>query len=205
MIDHTVIVRVDDFNYLKYIFPLDKNDKILDIGCGYGRVTNILAADGYNICGVDLSEKMILCAKNDALKANLNVEFAIGNMVKLPYKDSIFNKAFCIWSTFNHLLYESEQVKAVNEIHRILKKGGIGLIEMVDGEKEMFVDTFDKDSRGVKGRIASMYVMSEFKIHVFLHNRKTLTSVFEKSNFEEYDVREVDICGSKEIVGILYK
>lgn len=53
----------------------DKNCKILDIGCGTGRHDVELAKRGYSVTGIDLSPSMIEKAKENARKADVNIEF----------------------------------------------------------------------------------------------------------------------------------
>ena len=64
-----------------------KTDKILDLGCGYGRVTIPIAKAGYDIAGIDLAPNLIREAKFQAKKQKLKIRFDIGSMAKLPYKN----------------------------------------------------------------------------------------------------------------------
>ena len=49
---------------LKFILKfIKKEDSILDLACGYGRITFPLAKKGYNIAGIDISENLIKDAK----------------------------------------------------------------------------------------------------------------------------------------------
>jgi len=51
-----------------------KEDKILDVGCGYGRTLNELYSKGYkNLCGIDFSNKMIERGKEQFPWLNLKI------------------------------------------------------------------------------------------------------------------------------------
>ena len=54
-------------NYIEKIFKQNKvNDGvILDLGCGTGKMTNIMAQKGYDMIGVDLSEDMLDIARSE--------------------------------------------------------------------------------------------------------------------------------------------
>lgn len=55
-------------NYLRFL-PTDKNAKILDIGCGYGRVLYFLQQERYkNTYGIDVSAQQIELAKNNGFE-----------------------------------------------------------------------------------------------------------------------------------------
>ena len=73
-----------------------KSDKILDLACGYGRLTIPLTKVGYDIIGIDLVQNLILEAKFQAKKQGLKIRFDVGSMTKLPYKPYTFNKIFCL-------------------------------------------------------------------------------------------------------------
>jgi len=59
---------------------ISKDKKILDLACGYGRLTIPLAKKGYNIEGIDLAPNFIKDAKKIAKKEKVNIKFRIGNM-----------------------------------------------------------------------------------------------------------------------------
>jgi SAM-dependent methyltransferase len=66
------------------------NDKVLDAGCGYGRLAPLFKKNQYT--GVDFSPEMIEIAKRD----NPEYEFMVESLYKLPFEDGAFNVAFCV-------------------------------------------------------------------------------------------------------------
>lgn len=105
-------------------------DRVLDICCGYGRLTIPLLRLGVNIRGVDLSE--VLLARGQELIRRDGIvrqSFLLGNMKALPLAGDAFDFGFCVWASFNFLVSEADQLQALAEMRRILKRGGKALIE----------------------------------------------------------------------------
>lgn len=105
-------------------------DKILDVCCGYGRITFPLLSAGREVCGIDISETLI--DKAQVLADSTHVDrkrFVVGNMKSLPYDDGAFDFVLCVWASFNFLIERAEQLTALSEIRRVLRPGGGALIE----------------------------------------------------------------------------
>jgi len=102
----------------------DKQDKILDLCCGYGRIATPLMLEGYDVIGVDISHELIRRTSN-----RYPSSFLAGNMRDLPFEDQSFDFVFCVWASFNFLLTTSDQLRVLEEMSRILRPGGRALIE----------------------------------------------------------------------------
>ncbi|MDP2843641.1 MAG: class I SAM-dependent methyltransferase [Acetobacterium sp.] len=60
-----------DILYFKQLIP--KNFKILEIGCGYGRILSLLEKEGYfNLSGVDFSTVQLSRAKKNTIQNRVN-------------------------------------------------------------------------------------------------------------------------------------
>lgn len=115
----------------KYISDLPREDdiralgklegKILDLGCGVGRLMN----DGYY--GVDISEGMLEIAK----KRKPNCQFKLCDGRTIPYKDSFFDVVYSVL-LFQHLPLDGIQ-SYIDEVHRVLKPGGVFKFQMIEG------------------------------------------------------------------------
>src|SRR5918992_726509 len=102
---------------------------VLDAGCGYGRVALPLVRAGYDVIGLDLSEDMIRAAHDAAHGEEARLGLVVGTFTRLPLAAGRFEVVICLWSAFNELLEEREQVDAIAEMWRVLAGGGIALIE----------------------------------------------------------------------------
>ncbi|EMO58610.1 methyltransferase domain protein [Leptospira santarosai str. CBC1416] len=105
---------------------------ILDLCCGYGRLTLPLLSKLLNVVGVDLSPTLIQEAESRRVKLNLgnNMSFQVGDMRRIPFQSSQFDFGYCVWASLNFLSNLEDQIKAFTEIYRVLKPGGKFLIEI---------------------------------------------------------------------------
>ncbi|MDR0487711.1 MAG: class I SAM-dependent methyltransferase, partial [Treponema sp.] len=55
--------------------PLKSNPKVLDLCCGFGRISAELARRGFDVTGVDITESYLQCAREEAAYENLNIEY----------------------------------------------------------------------------------------------------------------------------------
>jgi len=107
---------------LSFIDNLNNESSIIDIGCGTGGQTMVLAhnAPG-NFKGLDMFPTFIDLFNVNAKKNNLQdrVKGIVGTMMELPFKDEEFD---LIWS--EGAIYNIGFEKGINEWSRFLKRGG---------------------------------------------------------------------------------
>lgn len=118
---------VNEMGILKseaYLFQKNLNceDRILDIGCGAGRVTIALHDMGYrNIVGIDIAGGMI----EKAVSLCENIEFAVGDATDLQFDDETFDGAIFSFNGLMLIPGSDRRLTALKEINRVLKKKGI--------------------------------------------------------------------------------
>ena len=129
----------------KYI---EKEDKVLEIGCGSGNLLKYL--NSKNIHGLDISPKMIEFCKKTILYGS----FVSGDAESLPYESNSFDKVI-----ISEVLYYLPDIeKALKEANRILKKDGLLLITSLN-KKYNFIKTLVNVFKiGVHDNISLPYI-----------------------------------------------
>jgi ubiquinone/menaquinone biosynthesis C-methylase UbiE len=94
-------------------------DKILDLGCGNGRLYQLFQGLSIEYIGVDQSEGQIETAR----EKYPDLDFKVAEMRDLPFEDDFFDNIYCI-ATFHHLPDEKTRLEALAEMKRVLKSGG---------------------------------------------------------------------------------
>jgi len=114
------------------IKKLIKNkDKVLDIGCGNGYSAIYYSQAAKSIVGVDYCKEFINCA-NELLKnfpdekiiIKNNVKFQVGDITKINFSNGEFDAIVCERVLIN-LPSKELQKKAIDELHRVLKRDGL--------------------------------------------------------------------------------
>jgi trans-aconitate 2-methyltransferase len=122
---------------------LDGCERILDVGCGDGRITAAIAArvPCGSVLGVDPSRDMIAFAThNFGPPAHPNLGFEVADARRLPYRDE-----FDLVVSFNALHWVPEQAAALQSIRAALKPGGRALLRMVSrGPREALEDVIEE-------------------------------------------------------------
>jgi ubiquinone/menaquinone biosynthesis C-methylase UbiE len=98
-----------------------KGLNVLDLCCGEGHNTRILAKKGAKVTGIDFSPKQIELAKQEERKENLGIEYMVMDAADLTrLQDSCFDLVTCFMALQDIEYYR----KAVSEASRVLKPNG---------------------------------------------------------------------------------
>ena len=107
---------------IKYV---RKGDKILDLGCGNGRLYKILKNKKIEYTGVDISKKLIEIAKKELSdQESTQPKFFVGDALNLLLKNHEFDIIFAI-ALLHHIPTQRLQLKVLRNCFKILKKNGL--------------------------------------------------------------------------------
>ena len=102
---------------------LRATDRVLDAACGTGIVIRLIAQKKTTVAqatGLDLNESMLAVARSVEPDTNFPIFWKQGDLCKLPFTDSEFDVVLC-----NHgFQFVPDKLEALNEIKRVLVKGG---------------------------------------------------------------------------------
>lgn len=104
---------------------LPPEGSVLEVAPGPGYFAIELAKLGdYRITGLDISQTFVKIARANAAKSGVHVDFRHGNASAMPFESDRFDFLLCRAAFKNF----SEPLRAIEEMHRVLKPGGQALI-----------------------------------------------------------------------------
>lgn len=115
-------------NILDHIKP-PPNSRILDAGCGKGRHSIILGELGFNVTGIDLSEKNISKAKRNNQQ---NVKFKVHDIREPLQIDQGFDYIFNLFTTFAYFKNKEDDAKTIQAFYKNLKPNGLLVIDFMN-------------------------------------------------------------------------
>ena len=108
-------------NFIKYIKP---GDKVLDLGCGNGKLRLLFKDVKVDYVGVDNSKELIRLGQ---FKTEFELEkqkFIVADVTQLPFPDNSFDIIFFI-AVFHHIPSKSLRLQTLKEAKRVLRPGGM--------------------------------------------------------------------------------
>jgi 2-polyprenyl-3-methyl-5-hydroxy-6-metoxy-1,4-benzoquinol methylase len=122
-----------------------KDKRVLDCGCGSGYYSIQLAALGALVHGVDISRSGIELARRRASPYGFEkkVSFSISSLEQLPFGENSFDFLFGM-----DILHHVDLVRAIPELKRILKPGGIAVFK--EWKRTFLFDSLRNSSLGLR-------------------------------------------------------
>jgi ubiquinone/menaquinone biosynthesis C-methylase UbiE len=171
---------------------LKNGDVVLDLGCGNGRLYELLTNNKIEYYGIDISKKLVEIAKKNVTNGN----FMVGDMTNIPLEDNFFDLVVSI-AVLHHIPTDKLREQSVKEIFRVAKPGGKVMLtvwffwetkkylKMIENQGKVGLPTGDflmpwKNGKGE--------VITERYFHAWKINE--LEALFKKSGFINIDVRK---------------
>lgn len=105
------------------------NMQALDLGCGGGRHSELLASRGFAVSSVDVNPAMIAMTTERLRKANLQGAVSFGSILGIPYPDSTFDVVVTT-GVLHQAKNGREYDAALKELSRVVKVGGFVLLNI---------------------------------------------------------------------------
>ena len=212
IIYHVLVDYEAECNILEEIFHKHSKRKvqsILDVGCGTGNHSYILAKRGYEVVGIDLSEQMLQIAREKATGGLRNPEFHNMNMRRIVLGRK-FDAALILFGSFTYLLKDSDVKSCLSSIRKHIVGRGLIVFEFwhnsgmypaaetISGHRPWDKTEDKKASRLVIRLGTSRYdTLTNLMTILFDHyvidtkRRKVLTQFQETHVMRTYDISEV--------------
>ncbi len=156
---------------------LEKDAKILDMPCGNGRHAVVMAELGYDVSGIDLSERNICEA---LLNDHSNLHFFEHDMREQLYTNQ-FDVVMNLFTSFGYFETDEENKKVMQSISQSLKPNGI-----------LVIDFFNDNSLRKNLKLSDKIKVDaiEFFIERKIENNFVLKSIHIKDGDKEFDFEE---------------
>jgi SAM-dependent methyltransferase len=134
-LDDVALHAPTDRTELQVRFLLDRLEgapgrRLLDLACGHGRISLPLARAGWDVTGIDLSERSLGLAREGAERAKLQIEWVHGDMREPP--PGPFDAVVNLYTSFGYFEDEAENQRVLDAVGRSLAPGGLFLIDTVN-------------------------------------------------------------------------
>ena len=176
----------------EFLDSLQDNSLILDVGCGNGK--NMYHHNNLKFHGIDTCNNFLKIINDKILKENINnITLQYGDIRNIPCEDNTYDNFMCI-ACYHHLDNENDRIKSLNELYRILKKDGTGLITMWAMEQEedspfkfterdTYVEWKCRTDRKKYYRYYRIYEENDFEREVSQTSFKIINKTFNKGNW----------------------
>ncbi|MFR6162189.1 MAG: class I SAM-dependent DNA methyltransferase [Mediterraneibacter gnavus] len=101
---------------------------VLDLGCGTGTMTELLAADGYDMIGVDNSEEMLEIAREKQIKSGHEILYLLQDMREFELYGTV-GAVFSICDSLNYITEPEELRQVFRWVNNYLDPGGIFIFD----------------------------------------------------------------------------
>lgn len=210
---------------IRTALALQPGQEILDLCCGVGRHTLLLARVGYKVTGLDASTRLLEIADRKAKDEGLEVEFLPGDMRAIPFKDK-FDIVLNLWNSFGYLENDKEHLRVLKAIAGALKPGGRFLLDILNrdwvvrnfqaGEEHreiggiVEINRYQFDSAAGRDVIATTYIVDgverEFTHSCRIYTLQEIKMLLDMAGLKlcqaygGYDLRPVSVEGKQLLV-----
>lgn len=145
--------------FVESIKKISIEEKILDIGCATGNLTELLGEKTRNIVGIDLDKELL----KEAKEKHPNLNFENMNMLKIneKFEENSFDRVVSFGNTLVHLDSREEVEEFFQKVYKTLKFNGFFIVQIInynrviekniknlptiDNEKVKFVRDYEYD------------------------------------------------------------
>ena len=106
-----------------------KDGLVLDLGCGTGSITELLAKAGYDMIGVDNSEDMLEIAMDKRGRSGLDILYLLQDMREFELYGTV-KAAVSICDSMNYILEKEDLVQVFKLVNNYLDPSGIFIFDM---------------------------------------------------------------------------
>lgn len=179
---------------LKYV---PRNGIVLELGCGFGRYNFIFDILGITTEGIDFDKELIKYLELWKVRYNLSPEFKAGNVLDLPYDDNSISGCISL-GVVEHFIEGPH--KAISEMYRILRPGGVAIISTPSITLHNFYFHIKKFIRNLLRKYFCLKLIDSPFFQYWYRPRK-LVKYIKEAGFKVTQYRGIDLLFSLFMLG----
>ena len=121
--------RGEYFHSIIQKFKTTKENILLDLACGTGSISEVMAGLGYDVIGVDNSDEMLGMAIEKKFDSGLNIQYLCQDMRKLDMFGTI-DITICALDSINHLASLNDVRKVFENVAFFSELGGLFIFDV---------------------------------------------------------------------------
>lgn len=173
---------------------------VLDLGCGTGAITQLLAAQGYEMIGVDYSEEMLQIAMDKSKQAGYDILYLLQDMREFELYGTV-KAVISICDSINYITEETELIEVFRLVNNYLDPGGIFIFDFNTTYKyrEVMGNQTIAENRETCSFIWDNYYyeeeeMNEYQLTLYISTEeKDLYRRFEETHYQKaYDLADME-------------
>jgi SAM-dependent methyltransferase len=125
--------------------------RVLDVACGTGTMTQMLAREGFKMSGVDISQPMIQVARAKAARARLPIDYFVADASDMDIGEK-FDAALSFFDSLNNILEAERLASAFRCIADHIEPGG-SLVFDVNTEYAFKMKMFDQENKRANAKL----------------------------------------------------
>jgi len=164
----------EDMSKVLTIFKKQNVKRVLDLGCGAGRNLIYLSKKEFDMYGIDCAPEGLKIIKENLKKEKTSCSLKLGNIFnKLPYKNNFFDAVISVQVLQHGKVNEIK--KAIKEIERVLKPGGLIFITLSGRiSKGKIRECLVKTAKKIAPRTYVPTMGNEKGLTHFIYNKKVI-------------------------------
>lgn len=169
---------------------------VLELGCGTGKMTRLLAKSGYDMIGVDNSEEMLQIARDAG--EDEGILYLLQDMREFELYGTV-RAIVSICDSMNYILEEEDLLEVFRLVNNYLDPGGIFIFDMntIYKYRELLGETTICENRDEGSFIWDNYYdeeeqINQYDLTLFIKEEKELYRKYEETHFQRaYEVETV--------------
>ena len=184
----------------RYVIELLKEEKIeeglvLDLGCGTGKMTRLLATAGYDMIGIDNSEEMLEIARECQYEQEDGILYLLQDMREFELYGTV-RAVVSICDSMNYILDEEDLLQVFRLVNNYLDPKGLFIFDMNTRYKyaELLGETTITENREEGSFIWENYFdeeedINQYDLTLFIREDGDLYRKYEETHFQRvYDL-----------------